>query len=229
MSHGAPVAFRRPYYDALFVFDDTDTLKVLDGTGADITWLNVGTPTNDAGVAQRQFGFAVNCGFDDLVNSIDLRNLFSQYKFGPTEFQLTFESGDSAFTQATASSGAQSPGPPHIYYYYDNTNDAAPTDASVIMQRGNLHSHSLTNGNPLVCKYTLRPSMGVESGDLGVVIPFAVLDKNPWMIMNSSGSDPGNLAPHYGLHFYVRNFGGSYTGMRMRLTAIQNMYLRYPR
>lgn len=228
ISGSAPIQFRRPYYDAIFIFDDSDTLQVKDGLGADITWLFVGTPSADAGIASKQFGFAVNPGIDDLVNSQDLRNLFAQYKFGPTEFEITFEQGDSAFTQATASSGAQSPGPPHIYYYYDSSSDFPPNDVTYVMQKGNLRSHLLTNNHPLKFSHTLRPNMAVEIGDK-TVAPFAVLDHNPWMITNTEGSDPANLAPHFGTHFYVRNFGGSFTGCRMRVTAIQQLYLRYPR
>jgi len=229
ISGGAPVAFRRCYYDATFYFDDSNVLQCRDGQGQPIPWLALGSATADAGPAQMQFGFSVDCSFDDLVSPAEMRDLFSQYKFGKTEFQLTFEMGDSTSTAAgTNNYATQSAGPPHVYYYYDSTNADPSTNVVDVMQRGNVKSHLLTNNHPLIFNHTLRPQLGAADGQLAYA-PLVVLDQNPWLKLTRPNGDDGNAAPFYGTHFYVRNFGGSFTGARMRLTAIQNLYLRYPR
>lgn len=229
ISGGAPIAFRRPYYDAIVYFDETNTLQIQDGTSSAITWLTNSPSTADASYAQQQFGLAVDCAFDDLVAPAEMRDLFSQYKFGKTEFEITLESGDSVSTAAgTNNYATQSAGPVHLYYYNDTTNSVAPTSVVDVMQRGNVKSHLLTNNHPLKFTHSLRPQVFVQDG-MGVGSPSAVFDWNPWMKLTRPNADPLNLSPYYGTHFYFRNFGGSYTGCRVRITAIQTLYLRYPR
>lgn len=232
LSNGGYIELRRGYDDALILAGDDDSLVVNNSQATAITWLNTGFYGPDIGHNQRQWGAAVNCSLSDLPAASDVFNLFSQYKMGPTEFTFTLESGDSAVAYTGAPPvqvGSQAPGCPHIYYYFDSSDGIPTGPMNNVVQRGNLKHHLLTNNNPLTLRHTLRPNIMSEiPGAISDNFFGAVFDKSPWMKCMPPSAGVGNYASHYGTHFYVRNFGGPFSQCRIRITATQILYLRYP-
>jgi len=230
LSNGGAIELRRGYYDATVFVGDDGTLVVDRWDATPSTWLNAGSLQPDLGGNLKQFGLGVNMALDDLVSPGEIRNMFSQYKYGKTQFTVTLESGDSATSIGPGgTAGFQSPGCPHIFYYFDSGNDDAPADMSVVLQRGNMRQHLLSNTNPLVFSHTLRPNFMVDAPQAPAQELFAaVMDKNPWLKCSRPDGQDLNIINHFGTHFYIRNMGGSFSQCRIKFTAIQTLYLRYP-
>lgn len=145
----------------------------------------------------------------DTIQSNELIALWNEYCLEKVEVKMELLNGDSYLPSA---GGSQNSSLPEVWYAYDPNDASVSADFVDTAKWANVRSHMLTNGSPLITAYTPKVAVGVYNGIATSAYGFLQGRAKLWMDINSAA------APQYSLKFFFRNFGGTTSGCRVRIT-----------
>lgn len=204
--------WRRALKDCIIYCDASDNLRFQDADGVDCSYLvsntfNVPAAT-DAGTNLKQFGFAANVSLWDVKSYTDFISLFPLCKLNKVEWRITYEAGDSAQTYP-GGPATQSPGCPHLYWSWNPYDQTPPTDIGDVNSNSNCKDSILSNSHTVGFAHSLWPIVKPVGAD-GTASGTAYVTRNMWLSTQ-------NDIPHCSTKFWVRNFGGTLSGARIRV------------
>lgn len=216
-SPNLPVEFRRQINSSLIYVDNTGVMVAVDANGVATPWITLGSSSADA-FGQLQNGFATQIKFNDLAQYGDFASLFNEWQPSKVQYDITLDSGDSAqYIGSGGTPGAQAPGPVSLFWYYDPNDNNPPTSMEEAQAHGDVKNQLVTNNNPVRIFQNIQPLIGfmpnLSAGPYPTANP--ATSRNFW---HSFAAPNVDTLDFYGLHMFVRNFAGGFTGCRMRIT-----------
>lgn len=201
--------------DALIYLDVAGSnVTVNGGAGLPSAWLGLTGSSADVSngpIATYQFGGTLQVnGLSDLLFPANYQNLFNEYQIDKVDFEFSLECGNSA----AAGGGAGQASPiPHVYYTVDPNDATLPATWATVAEFGACKHQLLLNEKGIHFAGVPRVAQQLYVSGLQTSYGYPARNRSLWI----DTANPSIATPHYFGKFWVKNMGGSNSGVQIRI------------
>jgi len=182
------------------MFGNGATITAANADGLAITWLSLGTQSADLASAPLlvQFGASINFQLAQIINAVELQNMFNEYQVVKMSVRMTLDCAD-AWTQG---GGGNPSSLPSVYVAFDPNDSTPPPNTGTILQHGDARQYEFIHDRPITLTFYPRSAQQVyNTAMVGQGYAYPASNSSFWY----DTAAPSDVIPFYGLKLRFRN------------------------